>query len=262
MTSELTCAPSCTLPCSTCSASDPTKCTGCIAGYKFDDVAQACVEYISCAGPCKVCPMGYSLKAGTCLTCSTPKCMSCNVDNLTECFGCRPTYFLGDAGTCETCPAQCRTCLSATACKTCAAGYTRGAKAISVGGGYQCVQCSSSCLTCLGGPRFCTSCASGFRFFGWKCGRRFRFNFRFKFMVKLSFFNRNYFSLIRLITRAIRGTDTNAVTIGKCTSGSVDLEGSAAPTGAEGSSEAADQLKGLSDLIAGGSIAGMPVGES
>ena len=81
-------------------------------------------------------------------------------------------------------------------------------------------------------------------------------------MVKLVLFNRNFFSLIKLFTIAIKGSDNNAITCDKITEGSVDLVGSAAPTGAEGSSEAAEQLKGLDDLLKSGGFAGMTVGEA
>lgn len=51
-----------------------------------------------------VCPMSYTLKAGSCIKCSANNCVSCNSDNSTECYGCKPTYYLNDAGTCQTCP--------------------------------------------------------------------------------------------------------------------------------------------------------------
>lgn len=70
MTSEQSCAPSCILPCATCSSSDPTSCLSCIAGYSFNDVTGTCDEVITCEGGCIVCPMGYSTNQGICLACT------------------------------------------------------------------------------------------------------------------------------------------------------------------------------------------------
>lgn len=205
--------------------------------------------------------MGYSIKEAACVACSTSNCQSCNVDNLAECFSCKPTYYLNDAGSCASCPAQCRTCLSDTGCLTCAAGYTKKKNGLLSFGGAQCVKCNAPCATCAFTPNNCRSCVSGFKFFGWKCGQRFRFAFKIKLLVKLVFFNRNFFSLIKLFARVMKGSN-NAITCDKITEGSVDLEGSAAPSGAEGSTEAADQLQALNDLIRSGDIAGMSVGEA
>jgi hypothetical protein len=124
------------------------------------------------------------------------------------------------------------------------------------------VKCNAPCATCAFTPNNCRSCVNGFKFFGWKCGRRFRFAFRLKLMVKLVDFNRNFFSFLRSLARAIKGSNTNAITCDKITEGSVDLVGSAAPSADEGSTEAADQLQSLNDLIKTGSIGGMTIGES
>lgn len=79
-------------------------------------------------------------------------------------------------------------------------------------------------------------------------------------MVKLSFFNRGYFSIIRLFG-AIFG-NTNSITVNSIKEGSVDLDGSAAPNGDPGSTQAAQEMKALNDLIGSGNLAGMPVGEA
>ena len=80
-------------------------------------------------------------------------------------------------------------------------------------------------------------------------------------MVKLVIFNRNFFSLIKIFARALRGSN-KAIKCDKITEGSVDLEGGAAPSGAEGSTEAADQLQALNGLIRSGDVAGMSVDEA
>ena len=49
----------------------------------------------------------------------------------------------------------------------------------------------------------------------------------------------------------------NAFTINSIKYGSVILEGSAAPTGAPGSTKAAEEMKALSDIILEGNLAGI-----
>ncbi len=101
MTGEQTCAPNCAIPCATCTTSDPTKCTSCVAGYTYDNVNGVCNGDLTCGGStCVVCPRGYSLKAGVCIKCTSSNCFTCSPDAPSACLGCRPTYFLNDAGTC------------------------------------------------------------------------------------------------------------------------------------------------------------------
>jgi hypothetical protein len=149
---------------------------------------------------------------------------------------------LTDAGSCAACPAQCRTCLSETGCLTCSAGYTKKKNGLLKAGGAECVKCNAPCATCAFTPNNCRSCVDGYKFFGWKCGKRFRFAFKLKLMVKLIDFNRNFFSFLRALAGAIKSSSTNAITCEKITEGSVDLVGHAAPSANEGSTEAADQL--------------------
>ena len=125
MTSEQTCALNCILPCATCSPTAPEKCESCIAGYTFDNVNKVCVEVTTCPGGCIVCPMGYSLKDGQCLACTKENCQACDANALGTCYSCKPKFFLKDDGTCASCPSQCRTCLSATGCSSCASGFTK-----------------------------------------------------------------------------------------------------------------------------------------
>jgi hypothetical protein len=71
----------------------------------------------------------------------------------------------------------------------------------------------------------------------------------------------NLSSLIKFFARTMKGSNY-AITSDKITQGSVDLESSAAPTGAESSIVAADQLQALNDLIRSGDIADMCVNEA
>jgi hypothetical protein len=80
--------------------------------------------------------------------------------------------------------------------------------------------------------------------------------------VSLSVFETNYMIMIEAFAAALQVADSNAITIAKITGGSVDLDGSAAPTGAPGSSEAGNQLASLSALVKSGNIAGMTIGAS
>lgn len=236
MTSEQTCAEACTLPCATCSTTNPESCLSCIAGYSFNDVTKSCNEVTECVGGCIACPMGYSLKDGACLRCNTQNCQSCNPNNLGECFSCKPTFFLNNQGVCESCPQQCRTCFSGSACLTCAEGYTKKENGVATSNGYECVKCNAPCATCRNTPDYCTSCVEGFDFFGWKCAQKFRFSFKLTLTVSLSVFESNYIVLIESFAGALRVADTNAITFTSITEGSVNLDGSAAPTGTPGSS--------------------------
>lgn len=262
MTSLQTCAANCIVPCSTCSTTDPTSCLGCVAGYSFNDITKACDPVTSCTNGCTVCPLGYSLNNGACLECPTANCSSCNVANSTECYTCKPTFYLNSNGTCTTCPSQCKTCLTGDGCQTCATGYTIKENAVATANGYECVKCESPCLTCTNTPNYCTSCVEGYKFFGWKCAQAFRFTFAFSFSVTLEQFYLNYMVLLAQLAGGIGSTDSNAITFDNIVEGSVNLDGSAAPTGAPGSSEAANQLSSLSSLVSSGSLAGMVVGSS
>jgi len=120
----------------------------------------------------------------------------------------------------------------------CAKGYTRKQSLPATKKGYQCLACESPCATCLNTPTYCTSCASGHKFFGWKCGKSFYFGFKLKLMATLKVFNLNYFSLIKSLIKAIGGSNSNSVTILGIKEGSVDLDGGVAPSGESGSTGA------------------------
>lgn len=80
-------------------------------------------------------------------------------------------------------------------------------------------------------------------------------------MIIIKTFNLNFFKFLRVFAGAVKGK-TNAITCNSIKEGSVDLEGSAAPSADPGSAEAADQLQALNDVIKSGEIAGMSVAES
>jgi hypothetical protein len=82
-----------------------------------------------------------------------------------------------------------------------------------------------------------------------------------KLAVKLVDFNKNFFSFLRALATAVNVSSTNAITCDKITEGSVNLVGSVAPSGAAGSTEAANQLQSMKNLINTGSIANMAVEE-
>lgn len=144
----------------------------------------------------------------------------------------------------------------------CAKGYTRKQSLPAKREGYQCLPCVSPCATCLNTPTYCTSCVSGHKFFGWKCGQKFYFGFKLKLMTTLKIFNRNYFSLIISLTKAIGRTNSNSVTVLGIKEGSVDLDGGVAPSGESGSTDAGSQLGALGALLNSGSLAGMGVGSA
>ena len=151
------------------------------------------------------------------MACNTLKCQACNVDNLNECYSCKAASYLSDAGVCESCPVQCKTCLSATGCLSCAKGYTEQQNSAATAAGIECVKCNSPCATCMNTPDYCTSCLDGFDFFGWKCAQKFRFTFGMTLTVNLTTFEANYFTLIEKFASAIGANDTNAITINKIT---------------------------------------------
>lgn len=203
MTSEQTCALNCILPCATCSPTAPDQCESCIAGYTFDNVNKECVEVITCPGGCIVCPMGYSLKDGQCLACTKQNCQACDANALGTCFSCKPKFYLKDDGTCGSCPSQCRTCLSATGCSSCASGFTKKENAVPAPGGFECIACNAPCKTCMNTPDYCTSCVEGFDFFGWKCAQKFRFTFGLTLTVSLTMFEANYMLMIEAFAAAL-----------------------------------------------------------
>lgn len=204
--------------------------------------------------------MGYAWNNGACTQCTLLNCQSCNFQKLDECFSCKPKFYLDNAKkNCLPCGSGCETCLSETGCLTCADGYIVKINAVAKSGGFTCVKCESPCLTCSNYPDKCTSCVSGYDFFGWKCAQKFRFSFSLRISVTLVEYNRRYFGFLNAIKTAIAAATNRAVTINGIREGSVDVDGDAAPTGASGSSEAANQLQGFKNLVATGFINSMPL---
>lgn len=235
MTSAQTCSQNCQLPCSTCSTVNPAKCTNCIAGYSYNDVSNTCNQILTCSGGCSVCPLGYSLNQGQCVSCTTSQCQTCNPTNPDQCYSCLPGFYLNSNSQCTACPSSCATCLTGNGCLTCASGYTTLANAPITPGGYQCIACDSPCATCINTPDYCTSCVDGYQFFGWKCAQSFYFGFSLTLLTTLSTFNQNYYSFILALTGAIKASSPNTITILSVAEGSVVVEGGAAPSGGSGS---------------------------
>jgi len=106
----------------------------------------------------------------------------------------------------------------------------------------------------------CTECMEGYNFYdGWKCVQKFRFSFKIKLNIVLKLFNTNFLKFLRQLSGAIKGSTTNAITCSNIYEGSVNIDGSAAPSGGQGSTEAADQYAGLNALLSSGSVGGMSV---
>jgi hypothetical protein len=64
LTNAKTCQETCTYPCSSCDASNPSICLSCVAGYVYDES-----QFINCRvdtscnsnGTCSLCPFAYVL---------------------------------------------------------------------------------------------------------------------------------------------------------------------------------------------------------
>lgn len=78
----------------------------------------------------------------------------------------------------------------------------------------------------------------------------------------MKLFNSNFLKFLRQLSSAMKGPSTNSVTCNSIYEGSVNIDGNAAPSGAQGSTEAADQYAALNSLLSGGNVAGMSVEES
>lgn len=262
LNSAQTCSQNCQLPCATCSSITPTKCTSCIAGYSYNNLFNSCTQILSCSGGCSVCPLGYTLSQGQCIACTATQCQNCNSTNTNQCYSCLPGFYLNSANSqCSACPSSCATCLTGNGCLTCAAGYTQIANAPSNAGGYQCVACNSPCATCVNSPDYCTSCISGYQFFGWKCAQSFYFGFQLTLLTQLTTFNQNYYNFIVALSNAIGTNNPNAITILSITGGSVVVQGGAGPSGTSGSQQAYNQFSSLdATLSQNNQIAGMIIG--
>ena len=88
----------------------------CFAGYipnnntcKFD---ASCIA----TSTCFVCPSGFYLNNGTCLTCLlSDGCESCSQSSSNNCLQCKNGYFLSN-GTCFPCRSECKKCTNEFFC--------------------------------------------------------------------------------------------------------------------------------------------------
>lgn len=186
-----------------------------------------------------MCPLGYSLNLGNCVACTSSQCQTCNPNSPSQCYSCLPGYFLNPSNNqCQACSSSCSTCLTSSGCTTCATGFTKMKGVAISASGYQCVACNSPCATCINTPDYCTSCVSGYQFFGWKCAQSFYFGFSVTLLTNLTTFNQNYYSFLLALTSSIGGSNPNAITILSISSGSVIVQGGAGPSGGSGSKQA------------------------
>lgn len=267
MNSALTCSVNCVFPCSTCSNINPTKCLSCVAGYMLNQLNNNCQAVTSCLpNPCSVCPSGSSLYAGVCKSCTIANCGACT-QSTTTCDSCSLGYYLNSTGTpsCTLCPSQCATCLSSTGCLTCSIGYTIMQNAVASPNGYQCIQCMSPCLTCLGSSIYCTSCVSGYQLMGSSCLQTFTFPFNVTLNTAMTNFNLNYIAFFNYLVTSLGSSSPtpNAINILSITTGSVIVNGQAAPSAPTGTQTANNQFNSFANALAqNNNIAGMPVTSS
>ena len=165
------CVPECRLPCTSCSETNSSLCTGCQKGSTL--VNGQCVLDLACNNDssCTYCGQGLnyflnpiSATGGTCLQCpSISNCLQCNELLTSSCMICEDGFFVDEFGSCSACPSDCTKCVSNRTCTACLAGWALS--------GYegQCFQCESPCLTCVDHPWLCLSCISGFTKKGWMC---------------------------------------------------------------------------------------------
>ncbi|XP_032227541.1 proprotein convertase subtilisin/kexin type 6 isoform X2 [Nematostella vectensis] len=171
---------SCDPGCTTCSTSDPKKCTFCAKGRFLQNYA--CVTADQCpAGTYanvteRICDLCY----GTCAECTGAAdhmCTACT-DGYhlmgSRCVvQCPEKMFVAASGSCQQCPASCQSCygINTTSCLSCVPPYVlHGTQCVSScpEGSYmdralhQCLSCHASCVTCNGtGPEECHSCRAG-----------------------------------------------------------------------------------------------------
>ena len=125
----LECMRTCMSPCATCSSTDPSSCTSCIAGFKYNtDASQNCEPDRDCNsnGTCTNCPFGFALSIDTvnfvssCVQCGA-NCARCNPTSGNEgvCLSCFDGSFL-EGNNCNVCPSNCMKCINSGSCLMCA----------------------------------------------------------------------------------------------------------------------------------------------
>ena len=165
---------------------------------------------------------------------------------MNQCLSCAPGFFLNPiSNSCQPCLSSCSTCINGDGCLTCAGGYT-SLQNVNIGvNGYQCVACTYPCITCTNTPNYCTSCASGYTFTGWKCTQSFSFIFTLTLNTNQTVFNKNYYSLVTNLASSIGSSNPNLITIIGITFGSVIIDGGVAPTAISGTLAANQQYSSL-----------------
>ena len=184
------CMLKCVSPCSSCSETDPSLCTHCIAGFKTNNAAsQNCEPDLDCNsnGTCTNCPFGYSLLVenffSSCVACSS-SCARCNPTqgNSGVCLSCYDGNWL-NGNSCDSCPANCMKCINSESCLMCASGSvamqaaTQQTSDLNSGSGLAsagnepviCLACSSPCVTCINSQTTCLTCETGFTLSGNNC---------------------------------------------------------------------------------------------
>lgn len=90
---------------------------------------------------------------------------NCSPNNITNCTGCAPGYYILPSVNCKPCPTGCTECTSATSCTSCASGYTPSNSS----GSLICIeQCQYPCVTCTTSTK-CLTCIAGYYAQGNKC---------------------------------------------------------------------------------------------
>ena len=269
------CQMPCNAPCSTCSATNPSLCSGCIAGYSL--VNGQCIASTSCNGQatCLACPFGSSVVAAnsnlqfnqTCVNCTaSSNCARCNVTNPAQCYSCLAGWYLNNT-VCAACSTGCAVCLSARMCTMCSAGYvpvqvgSLGTTTVTAAF-YKlvsCTPCTDNCATCIGSTSTCTSCVGGFTFKGGVCVSNFNFVISTTLGVTLAVFQNNYVSFINQIASAasVKAKDILVLSI---VSGSVTVNMQVNAPGGQNSNAATTAQNNLNSLLSqGNTIANMGV---
>ena len=235
LSTTFTCQLACSSPCSSCSATDPTSCLSCIAGYTFNPQGSPiCQPDFTCnsTGNCSLCPIGYSIlptDSGTffCQQCQGG-CARCNPNNPATCLNCLIGFFLNQ-NNCVACPSNCANCNSNSSCFTCALGfialqpaYLASSSAPRTQGSVvfqplNCQPCVAPCVTCQYTVTSCLSCQSGFNLFGATCLSNNSVKVSVNFSPAnndLSIFANNYYTIITGLADAVNITVNNIVVDG------------------------------------------------
>lgn len=241
------------MPCATCSNTNSSQCTSCIAGYTYNSLTSTCGPQLNCNGACSVCPIGYILQNGLCTICNSTNCQICSNSNSSICLTCTFGYYLNNnTNQCNACLTSCATCLRPDGCSTCATGYTFNTLYFHQSNSYQCFPCVSPCATCVSVVNYCSSCISGYSLIGWKCVQNFNFAFNLILQTNSTTFNQNYNNFIQALASSIGSSNGNIVSISYISSESsviLLVQGSVAPTGISGSPQASSQFNSLSSAL-------------